>query len=163
MKSTDKVIQPGWHAKAKGLQQVLWEHGFIDMQNLGRYTVSGNKNTLTGEVDRIYSMKRLLSQCLDFAGELTALEELGQQLGLLIDRTPKFHAEMAGEGITFSWACSKGSYRCQPLSKKRGRDSFKALVRSVPDTKKCPYNGKVARICKKKGSCLYLCILHAQP
>jgi hypothetical protein len=134
IKATEEVVEPGWHGKAKGLYQVLWERGFIDINNLDRYSVSGKKNTLTGEVNETFSMKRLLSRCLDFASELTALQELGQRLGLLVDRTPKFHAEMAGEGIEFSWACSKGSYRRQPLSKKRGRESFKTLVRAVHDT-----------------------------
>ena len=45
--------------------------------------------------------------------------------------TPKFHAELAGEGIEYSWAHAKGQhYRRMPLAlKKQGRESFKQLVK----------------------------------
>ena len=33
-----KVIQ-GWEGKPKGMMQVLWECGFIDVDNLLQYTV----------------------------------------------------------------------------------------------------------------------------
>ena len=29
-----KKIQPGWEGKAKGMLQVLWERGFLDVDNL---------------------------------------------------------------------------------------------------------------------------------
>jgi hypothetical protein len=35
--------QLGWEGPLKGLLQILWEHGWIDENNLGRYTISGKK------------------------------------------------------------------------------------------------------------------------
>ena len=38
-----------------------------------------------------------------------------------------FHAEMAGEGIEYSWGVTKGLYRCKPLNSKRSKEAFKWL------------------------------------
>jgi len=43
--------------------------------------------------------------------------------------TQKFHAELAREGIEYSWAVTKGVYRCKSLRAKRGKESFKMLVK----------------------------------
>jgi hypothetical protein len=29
-----KKIQPGWEGKVKGMLQILWEQGFLDLDNL---------------------------------------------------------------------------------------------------------------------------------
>ena len=46
-----------------------------------------------------YCLPKILSKCKDFKEELCQLQYIGQQLGSIILITPKFHAEMAGEGI----------------------------------------------------------------
>ena len=38
--ASEKILE-GWQGKAKGLLQVLWERGFIDPNNLDRYTLNG--------------------------------------------------------------------------------------------------------------------------
>ena len=43
-------------------------------------------------------------------------------------RKGTFHAEMAGEGIEYSWGVAKSVYCRKPLESKRGKTSFKALV-----------------------------------
>jgi hypothetical protein len=35
--------QLGWGGQPKGMLQVLWEHGWIYENNLGRYTIIGIK------------------------------------------------------------------------------------------------------------------------
>ena len=54
---------------------------------------------------------------------------MAARLGVTVRLTPKFHAELAGEGIEYSWAHAKGYYRRQSLARKQGRDSFKQLVK----------------------------------
>jgi hypothetical protein len=54
---------------------------------------------------------------------------LGTQLGVMVLLTPKFHAELAGKGVHYSWAHAKAFYQRMPLSRKRGRDNFKQLVK----------------------------------
>jgi hypothetical protein len=41
----------------------------------------------------------LISGCSDFKNEENALQALGRDCGILVDCMPKFHAELAGEGI----------------------------------------------------------------
>ncbi|KAI2492669.1 hypothetical protein MHU86_1772 [Fragilaria crotonensis] len=42
---------------------------------------------------------------------------------------PKCHAEIAGEGVEYMWACSKGAYRNLTLKEKKGKENFMAGVR----------------------------------
>jgi hypothetical protein len=120
----------GWEGKQKGLLHTLWERGWIDESNLDKYTmeISKDENGDNIEGSEQWSLKYLMASCQDFAEELTALQHVGQVLGVTVHITPKFHAEMAGEGIEYSWAVCKSVYRKMPLDSKRGKDSFKALV-----------------------------------
>jgi hypothetical protein len=131
-----EVINPGWQDKPKGLLQVLWERGLIKSAELDKYTVDGRKNVITGKVDLQYSLCQILANCRDFKEEETALQHLGRQLGVTVLLTPKFHAELAGEGVEYSWAHAKAHYRRVPVSRKRGRDNFKQLVKDCT----CPTN-----------------------
>jgi hypothetical protein len=75
------------------------------------------------------SLKCLMACCLDFAeAERTALQHVGDELGAAVIITPKFHAELAGEGVEYSWGISKGVYRRKPLQSKKGKESFRRLV-----------------------------------
>jgi hypothetical protein len=120
----------GWQGQAKGLLQVLWERGWIDVANLDRYTMEpatdANGEVLDGAEE--WSLKVLMASCLDFAQELTALQHVGKELGVSVIISPKFHAEMAGEGIEYSWGITKGLYRRKPLNSKKSKERFKALV-----------------------------------
>ena len=124
-----EVIAPGWdEGKPKGLLQVLGERGLIERAALERYTLDGRKDTIPGKIDLQYSLCSLLGECKDFKEEETALQFLGTQLGVTVLLTPKFHVELAGEGVEFSWAHSKAYYQRMPLSRKRGHNNFKHLV-----------------------------------
>ncbi|KAI2500758.1 hypothetical protein MHU86_13737 [Fragilaria crotonensis] len=122
----------GWLGQPKGLMQVLWERGWIDEGNIDKYTMDIAKDKNDGEDmedAENWSLKYLMASCLDFAEEMTALQHVGHALGVSVLITPKFHAEMAGEGIEYSWGVSKSVYRKMPLDSKKGKTSFKALVK----------------------------------
>jgi hypothetical protein len=114
----------GWEGRAKGLLQVLWERGWIDEAQLDKYTMDaatdGDGEILEGAED--WSLKYLMTSCLDFAEEMTALQHVGSQLGVSVIFTPKFHAKLSGEGVEYSWGISKGVYRLKPLHSKRPRN-----------------------------------------
>ncbi len=129
-------IAPGWEGKPKGLMQVLGERGLIDRALLETYTLKGRKDAITGKVDVRYSLRHLMTECSDFKEEETALQYLGTHLGVEVILTPKFHAKLAGEGVEYSWAHAKVFYRRMPLSRKRGRENFKQLVKDCT----CPVN-----------------------
>jgi hypothetical protein len=120
----------GWEGQPKGLLQVLWERGWIDEGNLDKYTMDpatdADGEVLEGAEE--WSLRILMASCLDFAQEMTALEHVGSELGVSVIITPKFHAELAGEGIEYSWGISKALYRRKPLISKKGKEAFKALV-----------------------------------
>jgi len=128
-----KIIQ-GWEGKPKGILQILWERGLIDELNYkATLTLDGRKNPLTGLIDESMSLHHLLGKCPDFKNELSAVQVLGQDLGVVIDATPKYHAELAGEGIEYSWGHAKGVYRRTVLSQKQGRANFNRLVEKCCD------------------------------
>jgi hypothetical protein len=120
-------VLPGWQGKAKGLLQVLRERGFIDLTNTSAYTVRGRDDE-DGNVDPDFSLLYLMESCIDFAEEITMLQHIGGELGVTVFTTPKFHAELAGEGVEYSWGLSKGQYRRKPLNKKKNKKGFHDLV-----------------------------------
>ena len=101
--------------------------GFLDPLALQSYTVDRPKDAV-GMVDTTKSYKSLMRNCVDFQTEKTALQGLGDLLGVVVGATPKYHAELAGEGIEYVWALSKNWFKRQPLSKRRKRGDFKELV-----------------------------------
>jgi hypothetical protein len=101
-------IIKGWEGQPKGMLQVLWERGFDDgSQPEKHYTIEGQKAQF-GNIDPETSVKMMMQRQMDFIEEETLLQYHGRQLGVVIDRTPKCHPEMAGEGIEYNWGCAKG-------------------------------------------------------
>ena len=66
---------------------------------------------------------------MDFEQEESLLQTMGHSTGILIDRTPKCHCELAGKGIEYSWGCSKNVYHHLPVTEKRTKKNFQGLVR----------------------------------
>jgi hypothetical protein len=95
----DTVIED-WVDKPKGQKQVLWERELIDVTKLSSYSKDGPKDE-EGHRDTTYSLEVLMESCLDFLLEKTSLQKLGEDLGVMIEHTPKYHAELAGEGVEY--------------------------------------------------------------
>ncbi len=53
------------------------------------------------------SLLELVANYSDFENEDTMLQTKGQEMGVLVDRTPKCHCELAGEGMEYSWGALK--------------------------------------------------------
>ena len=62
------------------------------------------------------------------------LQYYGRIRGVTVDRTPKCHPELAGEGVEYAWGAAKLFYRRQPLSLKRNKESFYKLVEKSTDS-----------------------------
>ena len=54
-----------------------------------------------------FSVKNMMKQQDDFVNEITLLHFHAEQMGVTLDRTPKCHPELAGEGIEYAWAFAK--------------------------------------------------------
>ena len=117
-----------WVGKQKGLLQILWERGWVDISRLGKYTIDGSKDGF-GIKQLDTSLKFLMANCVDFEEEESLLQSMGTKMGVIIDRTPKCHCELAGEGIEYSWGCAKNEYRRKPLSSKRKKETWRQTVR----------------------------------
>ena len=138
---------PGWMGQEKGMLQVLFERGYIDITKVksarsGRYSKLGKKGDfefgeLTAEGKK-YALKHIINECSDFLQEKTDLEHLLEEISTDINTfsvlyTPKFHCELAGEGIEYSWGVSKKIYRKKTFQEKRSFESFVRLVKESLD------------------------------
>ena len=128
---------------------ILYERGWLDPTNIVHYTEKGKKNdsrtpnnTPVDPTGCNFSIRKILQLQTDFANELTLLQYHGQKLGVAVDRTPKCHPEMAGEGIEYLWGLAKMWYRKAPITKKRSKDTFRKLVKEATDC------GSVLNICR---------------
>jgi hypothetical protein len=143
----EEIIEEGWVNKPKGAFQVLYERGWIDPLQTKQYTEKGRCDEM-GILIEESSINLLMQKQPDFAFELTLLQYYGSELGVLVDRTPKCHPEIAGDGIEYVWALAKLYYRYQPLSMKRSKDQFRRLVNDSLSTKNLTL-GRV-RKCSKR-------------
>jgi hypothetical protein len=124
---TKEIIEEGWVGKPKGSLQILYERGWIDPANWKQYTEKGKVDTM-GNLLEDTSLVLLLQKQPDFLSEITLLQYFAEQMGVTVDRTPKCHPELAGEGIEYLWAFAKLYYRYKPLSRKRTKQKFRLLV-----------------------------------
>lgn len=122
-----KRITKGWSGQPKGLIQVLWERGWIDVNNISEYKLAAKNED--GENVPEYSLVELMASCHDFAEEISELEAVGEKLGVNVVITTKYHAEIAGEGIEYAWGVAKSAYRKMKLSQKKGYENFMKAVR----------------------------------
>jgi hypothetical protein len=127
IKYTYDVILEGWMGKPKGSLQILYERGWIDPTDLSSYTLEGKKDDM-GILRKETSLKLLIEMQPDFVSELTLLQFHGVKLGAIIDRSPKCHPEIAGEGIEYVWALAKLWFRRQPKSNRCSKELFHRMV-----------------------------------
>jgi hypothetical protein len=133
-------IEEGWLGKPKGLYQILYEQGWINVDKpISEYSIDG-KAIWKDENGNVFAqylpfcLRHLLLECPDFKNEVTALEDLAFRMCLPTSNveimyTPKYHCEIAGEGIEYSWGLAKKKYRHLPLIQKKGIINFKKSVK----------------------------------
>ena len=119
-----ETVAPGWVGQPKGLLQVLSERGLTERGSLEKYTLDGRKDNITGTIYLQCLLHHIMTECTDFKHGESALQYLGSQVGVKVLLTPKFHAELAGERVEYTWAHAKAYYRRMPLSRKRGKENF---------------------------------------
>ena len=140
LEKTENYVQPGWVGQNKGLLQVLWERGFINEREVKKYRLEA-QDIHKDEFGTIkqeylpYLLRELMANCSDFKNEKSAMEHLCEQLSskgdnsISIVPTPKYHCELAGEGIEYGWGYSKKVYRSIPYEEKNTREKFEEGVR----------------------------------
>ena len=111
-----------------------------------------NKNILPEY--RRFVLRHLMSQCADFKEEKSAMEVLlddltnktlnNQKVGLLV--SPKYHCELAGEGVEYVWAVMKKFYRSKALEDKNTKKKFEKVVREAAE---CVKSSSVEKFFRK--------------
>jgi hypothetical protein len=130
-------------------------------QKKGKVTAKTDANGELLDDAEDYSLLFLMSTCLDFLEEETALQDVGRKLGVAVYITPKFHAEIAAEGIEFSRGIAKGIYRQKPLEmKKQGKEAFKELVKTCLNRNDALNTQLVRKLSRRARAhiCAYYCI-----
>ena len=160
IKVKEEIIEEGWVGKPKGSLQVLFKRGWIDPNEIHNYTKKGkvekesvaagsnlcrghdadddkqyNATNFTFENHYQYNLSHLMNVQQDFLNEITLLQYHANRMGVSLDRSPKCHPELAGEGIEYLWAIAKIYYRKTDINKKRSKSLFHSLVSSVTDPK----------------------------
>ena len=124
--------------------QVLREQGWISSKGqLYKYTMDMEMATNDGNCDksldtthRNWSVKNLMTGCLNFTEEMMPLQHVGHALGFLLASacTPKIHAKMVvskelNAQPVGTWGSSKSMYHIMTLDSKKKRSlPAKALV-----------------------------------
>ena len=92
-------VKRGYVGEAKGSKQVLWERGWY-VEGMSATAKDPEKN-----------IEHVLSCLPDFKNERTALQHRVEKRGHILVLSPKFHPEVAGVGIEYSWGMSKLKFR----------------------------------------------------
>ena len=130
--------------KPKGMLQILWERGCIDENNHKQCALKGKKD-IFGNIVHESSSVHLVSIQKHSIEEKTFLQQSGNKIDAIIDREPKFHPELSGEGVDYSCGFSKLFYCCLPLNSKK-KDKFNESVsNSVLRIERVSKLGKIAR------------------
>ena len=105
----------------------------MDPDKYSQYTQDGPKDA-DGRVDFSLSYVHLMKNCEDFKTEKMSLQDLASKIGVEVRSSPKYHAELAGEGIEYVWALTKNWFKRQPLSQRKTRGQFTALAEKALST-----------------------------
>ncbi len=165
------AIEPGWLGKPKGLLQVLWERGWIDVNKLGLYSEKGRANQLDGDGHikkefEAYVLRTLMSNCQDFVEEKSAMQVLLDDLSstgslkIELPISPKYHCELAGEGIEYTWGMLKKYYRSLLLEMKNMKKKFKECVRQSALYIKQKNVKKISAKCRRQMMAYHECDHH---
>ena len=63
--------------------------------------------------------------------DLSSKSHNNQKIELLV--SPKYHCELAGEGVEYVWAVMKKYYRCKPLEEKNIKKKLEKVVREAAE------------------------------
>ena len=135
-----KKILEGWQGKVKGMMQVLWECGILDMSMSSKelmrlYSKEFKKDKHTKQNIPGTSMKELVSNLPDFKNKFTLLQYQAAQLSVTINCSPKFHPEIADKGVEYCWGLRKNTYHRYSVAEKRIKSKYIELVKKCTCTK----------------------------
>ena len=132
-----------WIGSPKGLKQICVERGLVALQKTlvrGHYSKEGKKidGGNDGDYDLATSYIYILSQMKDFKNEKPLLGKIVEEHDYEVWLTPKYHCELAGEGIEYMWGFTKWIYRRIPKAKKKLKKDFFKSVKELITNEQIP-------------------------
>ena len=135
--SVRRNIKPGCSVKTVSLCGSIKRSERKDGSGGADSLTKGTSDNLPSTEQKMHSvfvkltrLKYLLSNCRNFKEDESLLQAMGRAMDDTVDRTPKCHCELAGEGIEYSWSCAKNLYRRKPIAEKRKKELFREMVRA---------------------------------
>ena len=141
-KTTRKLTHQngGFLGKPKGMKQVLWERGWLDPDKIDKYKKTASKTDFDDNGKLIpekaeFILAELMKQQPDFQLEQSDLQHLADEISgptctVKVIFTPKYHCEIAGEGVENGWGFTKKIYR---RGKKENKKDFRTFTKTVKE------------------------------
>ena len=147
----------GWLGANKSLLQVLWERGYINEVKVSKYRLEAkqNQNGDVAEENQSYLLREMMANCPDFRNEKSAIEDLFEKLSakgqnnIHLLTTPKYHCEIAGEGVEYVFGLMKRFYRSLKMDDKKTKNKFKEAVRKSVNFVKREHVNRFAATCRR--------------
>ena len=108
---------------------MLWERGWIDESKLSQYELVAKDDDGVVDLDR--SLTMMMERNHDFETEVCQLEVISNHYGVVVMLSSKYHAEIAGCGIEYSWGAAKSRYRRISFEQKRSKVGFERAVNNA--------------------------------
>ena len=113
-------IEPGYVGKQKGLLDLCWERGLLDIygedgaidkKKLARYSLQSKLDESTGLMSDEFNLRAIMAKQPDYENEESHVEWLVKEKGGIVLKSPKCHPEIAGQGIEYSNGKAKYYFR----------------------------------------------------
>jgi hypothetical protein len=92
--------------------------------------------------------RNAVGACSDFQNETSQLQHIATKLGVGVTMTPKAHAELAGQGIEYSWGYAKLKFRQSNTSQDQAK-KLRANVMNALSTTDCITTTRVRKFVRK--------------
>ena len=128
-KSVEKGVTKTWVGTPKGMLQIAWERGLLDLDSfcVEDFSDKGLLDDMDNRIEKT-NLSTLLTNCSDFADEESLLQLNIRLLGAVCIHSPKYHCEISGEGIEYSWGNSKAKYCRIKVKDKKTAEQFRNQV-----------------------------------
>ena len=97
-KQVKELVKINYMPLSKGMLQMFQERGYVDEKNHKQCALKVKKDDF-GNITPETSLAQLESIQKDLIEEKKMLQQSSEKLGAIVDRAPKYHPELAGEGM----------------------------------------------------------------
>ena len=121
-----------WIGKPKGPTDVFYQQGILDLDTFyfNNFNEKGQKYSC-GQIIEGTNLYGMLGSCTDFTKKYTLIKNNCKSMGAKCDRSPKYHREVAGEGIEYSWGNAKMVFRIIRMKNRKSVSDLRPKMKRV--------------------------------